>query len=51
MALNIVSKEGTGSYDPYVKFNGKAGRWYAKNEQGDEVEVIPTSFIADLVKT
>lgn len=48
MALNIVQKENTGSYDPYVKFNGKAGRWYIKNEAGEEIEVTPTSFVADL---
>jgi len=48
MALNIVQTQSGGSYDPYIKYNGKAGRFYLKNEQGDEVEVVPTSFIADL---
>lgn len=46
MALNIVS-QGSGDYDPYIKFNGKAGRFYMKGESG-EVEVTPTTFAADL---
>ncbi len=46
--LNIVQSESSGSYDPYIKFNGKAGRWYFKDQNGDEVEVTPTNFIADL---
>lgn len=47
MGLNIVNAQ-SGNFDPYIKFNGKAGRFYIKNEQGEEVEVTPTSFIADL---
>lgn len=46
MGLNIVS-QGGGNYDPYIKFNGKAGRFYMKGEAG-EVEVSPTTFVADL---
>lgn len=45
MALNIVNA--TGNFDPYVKFNGKSGRWYCKKGE-QEVEINPTSFIADL---
>jgi hypothetical protein len=45
MALNIVST--AGSYDKWVKFNSKAGRFYIKGDV-DDVEVNPTSFIADL---
>lgn len=44
--LNIGSQS-PGSYDPYVKFNGKAGRWYVKGEDGNEKEITPTSFVAD----
>ncbi len=45
MALNIVS---TGiSYDKWVKFNSKSGRFYIKGEL-DDVEVTPTNFLADL---
>jgi hypothetical protein len=46
MSLNIVS-QGSGTFDPYIKFNGKAGRFYMKGESG-EVEVTPTTFVADL---
>lgn len=47
MGLNIVQQQ-SGGFDPYIKFNGKAGRFYIKNEQSEEVEIVPTSFIADL---
>jgi len=46
MGLNIVSQN-EGSFDNWIKFNSKAGRFYMKSEAG-EVEVSPTSFIADL---
>lgn len=50
MALNIVSTGG--DFDPYVKYNAKAGRWYTKGENG-EVEVQHPVFVADFknVKT
>lgn len=44
MALNIVS--GGGDFDPFVKYNAKAGRWYVKKEEG-EVEVQNPTFVAD----
>jgi len=44
MALNIVSTGGT--FDPYVKYNGKAGRWYVKKDDA-EVEVQSPVFVAD----
>lgn len=47
MGLNIVQQQ-SGNFDRYIKFNGKAGRFYLKNEEGVEEEVVPTSFIADL---
>jgi len=43
MALNIVS---TGSYDPWIKFNSKSGRFFIKGDV-DDVEVTPTNFVAD----
>lgn len=43
--LNIVS-ENTGDYNPWVKYNTKAGRWYVKTESGEQ-EVSNPTFIAD----
>lgn len=45
MGLNITTQ--AGSFDPWVKFNGKSGRWYIKGAAGEEVEVNPTAFVAD----
>jgi hypothetical protein len=44
MPLNIGA---TGSIKPYVKFNAKADKWFAKGETGD-VEIARPTFIADL---
>jgi hypothetical protein len=44
MPLNIGA---TGSIRPYVKFNAKADKWFAKGEAGD-VEIARPTFIADL---
>lgn len=44
MSLNITSAGG--SYDPYVKYNGKAGRWFMKvNDQ--DTEIGNPVFVAD----
>lgn len=43
--LNIV-QENTGSYDPYIKWNGKAGRFFIKDGDNDK-EVVPEQFILD----
>jgi len=43
--LNLSTQ--SGNYDSWIKWNSKAGRFYVKGENG-EVEVMPTSFIADL---
>jgi hypothetical protein len=40
----------TGEFTPYLKFNGKAGRWYTKNENGDEIEVQNMTAIFDLAQ-
>lgn len=42
--LNIVSTGG--DFDPYVKYNAKAGRWYCK-QGNEEVEVQNPVFVAD----
>jgi hypothetical protein len=44
MPLNIGA---TGSIKPYVKFNAKADKWFAKGENGD-IEIARPAFIADL---
>ncbi len=44
MALNIVSQGG--DFDPFVKYNAKAGRWYVKKDE-HEIEVQNPTFIAD----
>jgi hypothetical protein len=44
MPLNIGA---TGSIKPYVKFNAKADKWFAKGETGD-IEIGRPTFIADL---
>ncbi len=37
----------SGDFTPFVKFNAKSGRWYAKKD-GSEVEVQNPVFVADL---
>lgn len=44
MGLNIVSTGG--DYNPWVKYNAKAGRWYVKGENGEQ-EVTNPAFVAD----
>lgn len=39
MPLNLTPNEG-GEFVPYIKYNSKAGRWYAKPKDGQEVEVV-----------
>lgn len=46
MPLNLEPRNG--DFTPYIKFNSKAGRWYTKNENGDEVEVTDMTAIFDL---
>ena len=48
MGLGLPSGGG-GDFITYLKFNAKAGRWYTKNDAGDEYEVKPGfSAIFDL---
>lgn len=44
MGLNITTQGG--DFDPYCKYNSKAGRWYFKDGQ-EEVEVQNPVFVAD----
>lgn len=44
MGLNIA--QSSGDFLPFVKFNGKAGRWYFKKDD-QEVEVNNPTFVAD----
>jgi hypothetical protein len=44
MPLNIGA---SGAIKPYVKFNAKADKWFAKGETGD-VEIGRPTFVADL---
>lgn len=50
MALNLSTA--SGEYTPYLKFNGKAGRWYTKGEgEGDEeYEVMQLTAVFDLAQ-
>lgn len=43
--LNIVSKGGT--FDPWVKYNSKAGRFYIKGTDGNDQEVQNPVFVVD----
>lgn len=44
MTLNLTTG---GDYTPFLKYNAKAGRWFVKNENGDEVEVQNPRFAID----
>lgn len=37
-----------GDFDPYLKMNAKAGRFYTKNDQGEEYEVTNMTAIFDM---
>lgn len=44
---------GDGNFITYIKFNAKAGRWYTKNDAGDEFEVqqMTAAFDMSNIKT
>jgi hypothetical protein len=46
MPLNLEPR--TAEFVPYVKFNGKAGRWYTRNDAGEEIEITDLVAIFDL---
>lgn len=37
-----------GDFDPYLKMNAKAGRFYTKNASGDEFEVVNLTAVFDM---
>ena len=39
---------GGGDFIPYLKYNAKAGRWYSKNDGGDEFEVTQMTAVFDM---
>lgn len=44
MSLNLSTG---GDFTPFLKYNAKAGRWFVKNDNGDEVEVQNPRFAID----
>jgi hypothetical protein len=46
MPLNLEPR--SADFTPYLKFNGKAGRWYTRNDIGEEVEITDLTAIFDL---
>jgi hypothetical protein len=48
MPLNLEAR--TGDFTPYLKFNGKAGRWYTRNDIGEEIEVTELLAVFDLAQ-
>lgn len=48
MPINLEPR--SSDFIPYLKFNGKAGRWYCKNDNGDEIEVQNMTAIFDLAQ-
>lgn len=49
MPLNLEPRA-SGDFIPYLKYNAKAGRWYTKNDAGDEYEVRNMTAIFDLAQ-
>ena len=47
MPLNLQPRSSE-DFTPYLKFNGKAGRWYTKTDTGEEREVLNLTAIFDL---
>jgi len=47
MPLNLEPRS-SADFVPYLKFNGKAGRWYTRNDTGGEDEVTQLTAIFDL---
>jgi hypothetical protein len=47
MPLNLEPRS-SADFISYLKFNGKAGRWYVKTDTGEEKEVLQLTAIFDL---
>lgn len=50
MPLAHLEKRSSEDFVPYLKFNGKAGRWYNKTEDGSEAEITNLNAIFDLAQ-
>jgi hypothetical protein len=48
MPLNLEPRNG--DFTPYLKFNGKAGRWYTRSDVGEEIEVTELLAAFDLAQ-
>jgi hypothetical protein len=46
MPLNLEPR--SVEFTPYLKFNGKAGRWYTRTDVGEEIEITDLLAIFDL---
>lgn len=47
MPLNLEPRTGA-DFIPYLKFNGKAGRWYTRADTGEDREILQLTAIFDL---
>lgn len=47
MPLNLSINDGS-EFTPYIKYNSKAGRWYAKPKDGAEAEIINPRLAFDM---
>lgn len=47
MPLNLQPRSSE-EFTPYLKFNGKAGRWYTRTDTGEEREVLNLTAIFDM---
>lgn len=45
-----IGTENTGDFVPWVKYNSKAGRWYIKDDAGNDLEVDKPVFVADFAE-
>lgn len=50
MPLAYLEKRTNEDFVPFLKFNGKAGRWYNKTESGEEAEIANLTAIFDLAQ-
>jgi hypothetical protein len=47
MPLNLEPRS-SADFTPYLKFNGKAGRWYTRADTGEDVEILNLTAVFDL---
>jgi hypothetical protein len=46
--MGFMQASGSADFDIYLKYNGKAGRWYTKQDGGEEYEVANMTGIFDM---